>query len=92
MKPVVGSFSEVVHLFMKTCHLFREAVLTGKRRIDALAVAINTSMQTQYRRHYIADGRAAAVAGRLIRRLLLSSGHNTFIMPCHREISKELGQ
>ena len=84
MKPVVGSFAEVVHLVMKARHLFREAVLTSKRSIDALAVAINASMQTQYRRHYIADGRAAAVAGKLIRRRLLSRGHGIFIMPCDR--------
>ena len=95
MKPVVGSFAEVVHLVMKARHLFREAVLTSKCSIDALAVAINASMQTQYRRHYITDGRAAAVGGLLLLRTRLgfiSCSHDKFIMPCDQELSKELGR
>ena len=92
VQSVVSRFTEIVHRRVKIAHLLREAVLTGQRRIDALAVAIDAGVQSQHRRHYIADGRAAAIAGGLLRRRLLSGSHDTTIMPCGQEISKGLGR
>ena len=92
VQSVVSRFTEVVHRRMKIAHLLREAVLTGQRRIDALAVTINAGVQTQHRRHHIADGGAATVGGLLGGRCLLAYSHNTIIMSCGQELGKGLGR
>ncbi len=92
MQPVIGCFTEIVHLVMKARHLLRETLLSGQRRINTLAVAVDARVQTLHRRHHIADGGAPTVGGLPGCRRLLSWGHDITIMPRRRGISKGLGQ